>query len=75
MALQAIINRDGIYCIVLEEYSEGVYVLAYESSSLKPGPFRDHLQNDWAMAKRAARSVYGIEEKDWKVIPDTHFNG
>jgi len=76
MALQAIINRPGAYRVVLEEYPEGVYVLVYESADDdERSPCQDHLQNDWAMAKRAALHDFGIDDDQWTEIPDTRFNG
>jgi len=74
MALEAVINRQGIYRVVLEAYPEGVYVLVFDTSDAK-WPCRDNLQNDWGMAKRSAQHRYGIADADWKEIPDTHFNG
>jgi hypothetical protein len=75
MALEAIINRQGVYRVVLEEYSEGVYVLVYDSPDAPKGPCEDHLQNDWPMAKRAAFQDYGIADHQWKEIPDTNVMG
>ncbi|MBX3362564.1 MAG: hypothetical protein KF912_13530 [Phycisphaeraceae bacterium] len=75
MALEAIINREGIYRIVLEEYTEGVYVLVYDSPQAPRGPCKDHLQDDWEMAKIAALEDYGITEDQWKEAPDTRFRG
>ena len=74
MALEAIVDREGVYRVVLEEYPEGVYVLGFDTPESR-SPCEDHLQNDWAMAKRAALQDYGIADGMWKEIPDTHFNG
>jgi hypothetical protein len=74
MALEAIINKPGACRVVLEEYPEGVYVLVYETSESQ-WPYRDNLQNDWAMAKRSALHRHGIIEEMWREIPDTKFNG
>ena len=74
MALEAIVNRKDTYRIVLEEYPEGVYVLVYDAPESQ-WPCQDHLQNDWAMAKRAALQDYGITEDRWTEIPNTRFNG
>ena len=74
MALERIITKPGAYRVVLEEYPEGVYVLVYETPESQ-WPYRDHLQDDWPMAKRAALQDYGITEEMWKEIPDTKFNG
>lgn len=76
MALQAIVHRDGVYRVVLEEYPEGVYVLVYDTPELPDdSPCEDHLQNDWPMAKRAASHDYAITDDQWREIPDTKFNG
>jgi len=73
MALEAIIDHSGFQRVILEERPEGVYVLGF-----KPGeqwPCRDHLQNDWAMAKRSAFHDYGVTEEMCKQIPDTGIMG
>jgi hypothetical protein len=76
MALEAIVNLDGAYRIVLEEYPEGVYVLVYQSpDDPADSPCQDHLQDNWAIAKRAAQEDYGIRDHQWREIPDTRFNG
>jgi len=74
MALEAIVNRDGVFRVVLEEYPEGVYVLVFDTPEAK-WPCRDNLQADWAMAKRSALRRWGISDKMWKEISDTRFNG
>jgi hypothetical protein len=74
MALEAIVNRQGVYRVVLEQYPEGVYVLVFDTAEAR-WPCEDHLQSDWAMAKRAAAQDYAITEDRWKEIPDTRFNG
>lgn len=74
MALEAVVDREGVYRVVLEEYPEGVYVLVFDTPDAK-WPCRDNLQNDWAMAKRAARQDHDVAEDGWKEVPDTHFNG
>ena len=74
MALEAILDRPGVYRVVLEEYPEGVYVLVFDTPDAK-WPREDHLQNDWAMAKRAASQDYGIADDVWREIPETGFNG
>jgi len=74
MALEATLNREGIYRVVLEEYPEGVYVLVYDTAESE-WPWEDHLQDDWAMAKRAVSEDYGITADMLREIPDTRFNG
>lgn len=76
MALQAIIDRDGVHRVVLEEYPEGVYVLVYfDPDSPADSPDRDNLQDNWTIAKMAAREHYGITDDAWREVPDTRFNG
>ena len=60
--------------MVLEEYPEGVYVLVFDTPDAA-WPCKDHLQNDWAMAKRVAQHRYGTADDGWSKIPDTRFNG
>ena len=74
MALQAIIQREGVHRVILEEYPEGVYVLVYDTAEAV-APCQDHLQDNWQIAKRAAREDYGIEDWMWNEVPDTRFNG
>ena len=74
MALEAIVNRDGVFRVVLEQYPEGVYVLVFDTPKAR-SPREDHLQNDWATGRRAALQDYGVTEDMWKEIPDTRFNG
>jgi hypothetical protein len=76
MALQAIINKENVYKIILEEYPEGVYVLVYAcAGDDDQSPSQDHLQDNWDMAKRSARERYGVLDDQWEEIPDTFFNG
>jgi hypothetical protein len=73
MALEAFVDHPEFHRVVLEEYAEGVYVMAF-----KPGeewPCRDHLQNDWEMAKRSATQDYGVAEQVWREIPNTRIMG
>jgi hypothetical protein len=73
MALEATINHPEFQRVILEEYAEGVYVMAF-----KPGeewPCRDHLQDNWPIAKMQALEDYGVTEEMWREIPDTHVMG
>lgn len=70
MALQAIVQRQGVHRVVLEQYPEGVYLLVFDAAESK-WPCRDNLQNDWAMAKRAASQDYAVAENMWQEVPDT----
>ena len=70
MALEAIVNRNGVYKVVLQERPEGIYVFAFPGveNSLS---LRDDLQDDWAMAKRCSARRYGTTEDMWREIPET----
>ena len=73
MALQAVLGRPDVDRVILEEYTEGVHVLAFRPG--EQGPFRDMLQDDWAMAKRDAMQEYGVTDEMWHEIPDTGLMG
>lgn len=75
MALEAIVHREDVYRVVLEEYPEGVYVLVYDSPDIEGGPCQDHLQDNWEIAKLAALEDFGIANDQWRERPDTRFNG
>ena len=76
MALEAIVNLEGVYRVILEQYAEGVYVLVYDTPELSnESPCEDHLQNDWNMAKLAALQDYGVTDDLWREIPDTGIMG
>jgi hypothetical protein len=73
MALEAIINQPEFQRVILEEYAEGVYILVF-----KPGeewPCRDHLQDNWAIAKLQALEDYGVTDEMWREVPDTGIMG
>lgn len=69
MALEAIVEQPRFHRVILEECPEGVYVLVFSRED--EWPCRDHLQDDWAMAKLQAFEDYGVEEEMWCEIPDT----
>jgi hypothetical protein len=69
MAYEVIPNRPDVHRILLEERAEGVYVNVFETST-SPGPYKDWLQDDLEMAKRACRQDYGIQETEWREVPD-----
>ena len=76
MALEAIINDNNVYRVVLEEYPEGVYVLIYDSADVgSESPCEDHLQDNWEIAKLSAQRRFNISDDQWREIPDTCFNG
>jgi len=69
MAFEVILNRPGLYRILLEECPEGTYVNVFDSPA-SPGPHIDILQDDLAMAKRACKLDYNVAESDWRQVPD-----
>jgi len=69
MALEATIQQPQAQRVVLEEYSEGVYVLVFKADD--EWPCQDHLQDDWAMAKQHALEDFGVTDDMWREIPDT----
>ena len=73
MAYQAILNRQGVYRLLLEEYSEGTYVLVFDKS-MAPGPAKDYLQLNLAMAKRACEQDFGTSDSDWKEVPNERWH-
>jgi len=70
---EAIANRPGVYRVVLEEGAEGVYVNVFEHAS-STEPYIDILQDDLEMAKRACYQDYGIQEHQWRPIPDVDWH-
>ena len=68
MALEAIINRDGVYKVVLQERPEGVYVFLFPSPENRMS-LRDDLQDDWTIAKRCSARRYGTTEDMWRKFP------
>jgi hypothetical protein len=72
MALEAVVNRNGVHRIVLQQRREGTYVLVFEKPTSE-GPEWDYLQDDLDMAKRMGRLKYGVQETEWHVIPETDF--
>jgi len=73
MAFEVILNRPGVYRILLEESQEGTYVNVFDSPESK-GPYLDYLQDDLEMAKRACREMYGVAEREWRQVPDEHWH-
>ena len=74
MALQAIVDKPGVYKVILERYPEGVYVLVYDRPDTEKTT-QDHLQDDWEMAKRSCLHRLGITENMWHQIPNTGLMG
>ncbi len=69
MAYEVILNRPAVYRILLEPRAEGMYVNVFDSPN-SPGPSRDMLQDDLAMAKRACEQEYGVDPTAWREVPD-----
>lgn len=69
MAYEVILNRPGAHRILLEEYPEGTYVNVFESSTSR-APYQDYLQSDLKMAMHACKLDFGVQESDWREVPD-----
>jgi hypothetical protein len=74
MAYEVIAKRPGAYRILLEQYSEGVYMYVFEASSSKHYD-RDHLLDDFEMAMRLCEREYGVKPCEWTNVPDQHWHG
>jgi len=74
MAYEVIVNKPGLYRILLEEYPEGVYIYIFESPN-GPGPEKDYLEHDLESAKRICKMEYGIEEHEWREVPNENMHG
>lgn len=53
--------------VILEEYSEGIYVWFYEGN--KKVPIENHRKDTWREAEQVACDEYGIV-KAWEEVPD-----
>lgn len=73
MALEAFPHRPDADRVVLEKYAEGVYVLVFKAG--EEWPCRDHLQDNWVIAKQQGLEDYGVTEEMWREIPDTGIMG
>ena len=59
MAYEALIQRNDLHHIILEEHAEGTYIFVFR----KPGssrPDEDQLQDDIKMAMRVCEEDYNI---------------
>lgn len=74
MAMEVVVNREGLHRIVLEQYPEGVYVYVWFRED-GPGPERDYLQDTVEQAKGFCTRNYGVDSESWKPIPDTCLHG
>ena len=74
MAYEAIIEHEGVYRVILEKYTEGVYVFVFEKPD-STFPEQDHLQDDLEMAMHSCEQDYGIPRNMWREIPDPHLSG
>ncbi len=73
MALEVVLNKPGVYRILLEESMEGTYVNVFDSPDAR-GPCRDQLQDNVDMAKCACRQDYGVKDADWREAPDERWH-
>jgi hypothetical protein len=73
MAIEAEINPPEFHRVVLEKYAEGVYVMVFKAG--EEWPCRDHLQDNWKIAKLQALEDFGVTEVLWREIPDTGIMG
>ena len=69
-ALQAIVDKEGVYRVVIQQRNEGAYMYIYERED-SAYPEWDYLQDDVDMAMYACNKDYGVTRDQWKEIPDT----
>jgi hypothetical protein len=74
MAHEAVLDRPDVYRVLLEEYPEGTYVNVFQSSTA-PGPYRDYLQPTLQIAKHMCLDDFGIQETDWRQVPNANWHG
>jgi hypothetical protein len=73
MCYQAVLNRQGVYRILLEQCPEGTYVNVFDNENAT-GPCLDWLQDDVEMAMRACEQDYGVVRELWQLVPDEHWH-
>ena len=69
MAYQVILNKTGLYRILLECYPEGVFVNIFDSA-FSMGPVQDHYQPDLALAKTFCEETLGVDCSSWVEVPN-----
>jgi hypothetical protein len=71
MAYEAIVNRDDVYRIVVEDQRGGrtLVNLFYKDTSTIPEEDWDY--EDMTEAKQFCERKYGVRFDDWKEIPDS----
>jgi hypothetical protein len=69
MAFEAIVSQVGVYRVFLEERAEGVYVNVFEAQD-SGEPIKDWLAPHFEGAKLLGKEEYGIQEADWKQVPN-----
>lgn len=69
MAYEALVRRDDLDRVILEEHSEGTYIFVFRTpGSSKPD--EDQLQDDVAMAMRVCEEDYDVPRELWREIPN-----
>jgi hypothetical protein len=69
MAYEAILGRPGLHRVLLEQYSEGVYLDVFESPGSE-SPCRDYFQPDLLIALKMCEEDYGLRASDFRIVPD-----
>jgi hypothetical protein len=69
MAYEANPRSPKAFRVVLESYSEGVYVFVFHSAT-STFPETDTIQDNYEMAKKACEEDFGIKPHEWKEIRD-----
>lgn len=69
MSYQVIVNRPGIYRILLEQRPEGTYVNVFEKVT-SSSPYKDWLQDDLEMAIRSCEQDFGVTRDQWEEVSD-----
>lgn len=69
MALEAVVNREGLYRIVLAGSPEGVYVYVWEHPDARYRD-KDYLQDTWELAIEFCEEEYDVTRDMWRTIPD-----
>ncbi len=74
MCLERILDRPGVFRVVLELREEGVYVNVFQTPE-SDWPEIDHLAPTFRGALYTAKRDYGIEFDEWNVAPDGYWHG
>ena len=73
MAFETILNRPGVYRLLLEPRVEGVYVNVFTASGECSN---DWLQSDLEMAMRQCEQEFNVAKSEWVEVPNEplHFD-